>query len=351
MKTASAHDGLRRSGVVTRVRTLVTLACAAAGVCVAVCSAAPIEVKQFTRQLEAGPVQVFVATIDLKDPTLKIVSDEPLNAADKKNAKAEAKLTRTDDWAAARLVSSGAALAINANFFGVLEKAKDAAKESHGYVSGLECDVIGVWVSNGTVISTPRVVKGEGDPALLIRTDGTAVAKRVTDADLTNVAFAIAGVGVSDTGKDTSPGSLLVHGGKNTGSTARVDADKRHPRTAIGVTADATKLVAIVVDGRAPGYSVGVTLPELAELMIENGAVDAVNLDGGGSSAFVYRPSASSAQAGATKVVSNRPSDGGFRPVANHLGFVVAGSQDPSVELQATGASPAAQDPKPTDAK
>ncbi|MDX2116810.1 MAG: phosphodiester glycosidase family protein [Planctomycetota bacterium] len=344
MKTARAHDGLRRSGVVTRVAMLL------AACCTSMCLAEPISVKQFTRQLEAGPIQVFVATIDLKDPALKVISDEPLNAAAKKNAKADAKLARTDDWAEAH----HATLAINANYFGLLEKAPKPAtpnEDNHGYGSNLEADVIGVWVSNGVVISKPRVVKGEADPAVLIRADGTAAAKRVTDADLTSVAFAVAGVGASDTGKDTSPGSLLVQAGKNLGSTARVDADKRHPRTALGVTADGTKLVAMVVDGRAPGYSVGVTLPELADLMIENGAVDAVNLDGGGSSAFVYRPSTSSAQAGAAKVVSNRPSDGSFRPVANHLGFVVAGSQDPSVELQTTGASPAAQDPKPTDAK
>ncbi len=59
------------------------------------------------------------------------------------------------------------------------------------------------------------------------------------------------------------------------------------PRTAIGVI-DANHLVFVVVDGRSPGYSVGVTLPELAEIFTSLGAVTAYNLDGGGSSTMVF---------------------------------------------------------------
>jgi exopolysaccharide biosynthesis protein len=55
-----------------------------------------------------------------------------------------------------------------------------------------------------------------------------------------------------------------------------------HPRTAIGYTAD-NKLVLVTVDGRQPGVSEGLPLDELAQLMIELGCVQALNLDGGGS--------------------------------------------------------------------
>lgn len=58
-----------------------------------------------------------------------------------------------------------------------------------------------------------------------------------------------------------------------------------HPRTAAGVNADGD-LILMVVDGRQP-ESRGVSLEELATLMIEVGAVTAINLDGGGSSALV----------------------------------------------------------------
>ncbi len=62
----------------------------------------------------------------------------------------------------------------------------------------------------------------------------------------------------------------------------------RHPRTAIGVRKDAT-IVLVTVDGRQPKKSVGMTIPELTALMQELGCVEAMNLDGGGSTTMVLR--------------------------------------------------------------
>jgi exopolysaccharide biosynthesis protein len=59
-------------------------------------------------------------------------------------------------------------------------------------------------------------------------------------------------------------------------------ADTRHPRTAVATMKDGTFLMA-TIDGRQPGVSVGMTLQELAEYLLSLGAVDAMNLDGGGS--------------------------------------------------------------------
>ncbi|MEH0154183.1 phosphodiester glycosidase family protein [Limibacter armeniacum] len=64
--------------------------------------------------------------------------------------------------------------------------------------------------------------------------------------------------------------------------------DSVAPRTAIGYTADG-HLVMLVVDGRQQGKSEGVTLAQLALLMKELGCKDAMNLDGGGSSAMVVK--------------------------------------------------------------
>ena len=60
---------------------------------------------------------------------------------------------------------------------------------------------------------------------------------------------------------------------------------RRHPRSAIGVEPGGAVWL-VVVDGRQPA-SRGVRLGELAELMAALGARDALNLDGGGSSALV----------------------------------------------------------------
>lgn len=60
---------------------------------------------------------------------------------------------------------------------------------------------------------------------------------------------------------------------------------KIHPRTAAGYT-EKSALIVLVVDGRQQ-ESRGVSLDELATLMYELGAVEAINLDGGGSSTLV----------------------------------------------------------------
>ncbi|HET6644248.1 MAG TPA: phosphodiester glycosidase family protein [Fimbriimonadales bacterium] len=79
---------------------------------------------------------------------------------------------------------------------------------------------------------------------------------------------------------------------------------KRHPRTAIGTTA-AGEVVLCVVEGRSP-FSRGVTLDELATLMLGLGCRDAMNLDGGGSTTMVVEGAA-----------VNRLSDGFMRKVGN----------------------------------
>jgi exopolysaccharide biosynthesis protein len=58
--------------------------------------------------------------------------------------------------------------------------------------------------------------------------------------------------------------------------------ETRHPRTAVAKMKDG-KFLMITVDGRQPGVSVGMNLNELAEYLLSLGAVDAMNLDGGGS--------------------------------------------------------------------
>ncbi|MGH7482383.1 MAG: phosphodiester glycosidase family protein [Longimicrobiales bacterium] len=90
--------------------------------------------------------------------------------------------------------------------------------------------------------------------------------------------------------------------------------ETRHPRTAIGFADRGRRAWLVVVDGRQAPYSAGMTLLELAELMRDLGAEQALNLDGGGSTTMVVRGD-----------VANRPSDeAGERPVGNALA-VVAG--------------------------
>jgi hypothetical protein len=62
---------------------------------------------------------------------------------------------------------------------------------------------------------------------------------------------------------------------------------ERHPRCALGVSGD--ELLLVCCDGRRSGVDAGLTLPELARLLLSFGAADAINLDGGGSATLVHR--------------------------------------------------------------
>ncbi len=76
-----------------------------------------------------------------------------------------------------------------------------------------------------------------------------------------------------------------------------------HPRTAMGLNANRTRLYLLVVDGRQTGYSEGMTTIEVAQLLQSDyGVTDAINLDGGGSTTLVM--------ADPVVRVVNRPSDG-----------------------------------------
>ena len=61
----------------------------------------------------------------------------------------------------------------------------------------------------------------------------------------------------------------------------------RHPRSAIGVSD--RDLYLVTCDGRRSGVDAGLTLEELAAFMLDLGCVDAMNLDGGGSTTLVHR--------------------------------------------------------------
>ncbi|MFY8023935.1 MAG: phosphodiester glycosidase family protein [Sediminibacterium sp.] len=62
--------------------------------------------------------------------------------------------------------------------------------------------------------------------------------------------------------------------------------DDLHPRTAMGYTADG-QLIIMVVEGRNPGIAEGASLTQLAQLMLSVGCIEALNLDGGGSSTML----------------------------------------------------------------
>jgi Phosphodiester glycosidase len=94
----------------------------------------------------------------------------------------------------------------------------------------------------------------------------------------------------------------------------------RNPRTGIGLTPDGRVLL-VTVDGRQPGYSVGMTLRKFATFFKSLGAQWAINMDGGGSSTFVLKGR-----------IRNRPSDGPERAVSSSV--VLLPGPDPGEPIQ-----------------
>ncbi len=108
----------------------------------------------------------------------------------------------------------------------------------------------------------------------------------------------------------------LVQGGLKVDG---LDQNERDPRTAIGFNKNGRWLYLVVVDGRQPFYSAGVTFDELADILLAHGAYFGMSLDGGGSTTMVIEGDEGK------PLILNSPIDqyvpGRERPVANHIGI------------------------------
>ena len=105
-------------------------------------------------------------------------------------------------------------------------------------------------------------------------------------------------------------GRILVNGSQVSDGTIITG---RQPRTALGISQDEKTLILMVVDGR--GTSIGATHDEMAALMREYGAYNAMHLDGGGSSTMVAETVTDD-----SLTVKNTVSDGAQRKVMTSLG-------------------------------
>lgn len=89
------------------------------------------------------------------------------------------------------------------------------------------------------------------------------------------------------------------------------------PRTSIGISAN-NYLILVLVEGPASEPRDALTFKELAELHLELGSVEAIAMDGGGSTTLVVNT-------GSGPQILNNPTDGSERKVSNHLGIFARG--------------------------
>lgn len=175
--------------------------------------------------------------------------------------------------------------------------------------------------SGGTAKAGENAVPAGGAVLSAYGPRSTAVGK-FADGDTVRVILRA----VSNSGLSTLEPRLLLggwprilEGGKSVAAaapwsegTTSSNAERRHPRSAIGFSRDSSTVYLMTVDGRSED-SGGMTLVELADFLKGQGAWDALNFDGGGSSTLVVKGR-----------VVNAPSDReGERPVGNAI-LVVA---------------------------
>lgn len=156
-------------------------------------------------------------------------------------------------------------------------------------------------VSDGQVLS--HVTKP--GPMLVIWKDNTAVITNdLAAVDIPRVAVAHPGF------------SIIMRNGQ---APERKPKQSLAPRTAFGLSSDGRYLYALIVDGRQKEWSQGADMADLAVLLKGAGAVDAINMDGGGSTTLVTL-----GKDGKTLEHRNRhdPSYKNYRSVSLNLGIV-----------------------------
>jgi Phosphodiester glycosidase len=173
-------------------------------------------------------------------------------------------------------------------------RTSDPGVDAVHYVDKVKCTTSRMQRRGGIVLATPLTGSRTAEISSLV------VGQQMT------LSWTLGWDGVFDT---IGGNPVLVRNGNINYKDVRGDTPfhRRNPRTAVGTTADG-RVLFVAVDGRQPGYSVGMSLERLAELLVERGAVWALNLDGGGSTTFVVEGD-----------IKNRPSDGPERPVSSSL--------------------------------
>jgi len=164
-------------------------------------------------------------------------------------------------------------------------------------------DPPGLNISDGVVVGN----RGGSNPVFVIYKDGTVdIVDKVPPEDIPKI-------------KDALSGFYMVARNGKALPNRNAGAKQCHPRTAYGLSADRRYLYVIVIDGRQKNWSLGATGSETGSFLLEAGASDVINMDGGGSTTMCYWNRRKK-----EPIMVNRQGGGSYmRPVANSLGIVL----------------------------
>ena len=234
-----------------------------------------------TRFAREGPITGVAVKLDLSNPRVHVVTaltnEEDPDGAGPAVGKLDTMVAAAD--------RHDLEIAMNASFFAVTGSRVVAGKKV-GYFVGNGGHPQGWLRVDGRTLTEPK--RPELRTCVVVHEDG-----RVTLQENATVLPPDARYAVSGNAK-------VLTKGEPTPS----DDKSRHPRSAVGLSADGKTLILLAVDGRRAGVSRGVTLAEEAALLKEFGASEGINLDGGGSTALVIKDAVTGAHA-----IANRPSE------------------------------------------
>jgi len=350
-----------------------------------------VHYQRFDLSTQAGPLSVFLATVDLRDPRVKLAiathDDVIVGRGERLSSMAD------------RL---GAELGINADYFDINEsgsplnlvasgqqvlhapsRAATFVIDAQGRITmgpasfqahlagqggvALDISAVNEWSpSVDLALITPELGSAAGDGAteMVLHPQSAAGQYQVTRVEpqvsgplfLAGGELAVAARGaqaqslqsvfhqgdlvtlsessvpaLDGSGIGIGGGPLLVQGGQPVSdpyAPAPEETNVRNPVTGAGVSADGSTLWLVVVDGRRPAYSIGLTRPQLASLFVALGAQTAMAFDSGGSSEMVVRHEGELQSAAASS-----PSDGRERSIADGLFVLNAAPQGPLAKL------------------
>jgi hypothetical protein len=241
-----------------------------------------------THLTQPRPNVMHVARIDLQQPQLELLVTPGAIATDDRELHA-----RTTSQFLTRYQQD---LAINASFFYPFQ---ENAPWDYYPMVGDRVNAVGYAASNGKVYS-----------------DGDVPTWPVICFDAQNHVQILAQPNCpKSTQQGVSGNELILNAGQ---PSALKEKDQPYPRTIVGTDATGNQLWLVVIDGKQPWYSEGMTIAETIPLLQKMGITTALNLDGGGSVAMVR-----STPMGPT--ILNAPIHNKLpmteRPIANHLGF------------------------------
>jgi hypothetical protein len=220
----------------------------------------------------SAPINGYVAYIDISGGQLQPVVTAPLSSNTTCAQEGyRVALTSTVQFADS---NSAIVLATNANL----------GPGQRTYTSGFCGNPFGLLKNNGTYLNPIEITMGTTGPSLLFFNNTNAMVGTPSQSQGLSAKWAVSGWAGCNGG-----GTALVIAGANKGATAQPVPTEIAPRVGVGITQDGKTLILAMVNG-VETSGIGLELYDFADLFRGLGAWNAINLDGGGSSTFLYLP-------------------------------------------------------------